>query len=47
METNNGGDWVGMKSLEGYFNNLAATAINDKSLIHQLISKNSKLAATN
>ena len=46
VETNNGGYKVGMKSLEGYFNNLAA-AINYKSVLEQLVANNAKLAATN
>ena len=36
-----------MKSLEGYFDNLAAAVINEKSVLKQMVSNNSKLAATN
>ena len=36
-----------MKALEGYFNNLAAAAINKKSVLEHLLANNSKLAATN
>ena len=46
-EKNNGGDEVGMKSLEGYSDKLAATAISEKSVLEQLVTNNSKLAATN
>ena len=38
---------VGMKALEGFFDNLAAAKINEKSVLNQLVSNNSKLAATN
>ena len=44
---NNGGDKVGMKAPEGYFDNLAAAEINNKSVLEQLVDNNSKLAATN
>ena len=44
---NNGGDEVGMKSLEGYFDNLAAAAINKKSVLEQLVANNSKLDVNN
>ena len=47
VETNNGGDEVGMKALEGYFNKLAAATINEKLVLKQMVAKNSKLAATN
>ena len=47
LETNNGGDEVGMKALEGYFDNLAAAPINDKSVRGKLVANNSKLTATN
>ena len=47
METNNGVNEVGMKALEGYFDNLAASAVNKKSVLEQLVAKNAKLAATN
>ena len=45
--TKNGGDEVGMKALEGCFYNLAAVVINEKSVLVQLVTNNSKLAATN
>ena len=47
METDNGGNEVGMKDLEVYFNNLAAAAINEKLVLEQLVANNSKLIATN
>ena len=40
-------DERGMKSLEGYFDNLDAAAVNEKSFLEQLVSNNTKLAATN
>ena len=36
-----------MKALEGYFDNLAAAAVNNKSVLEQLVANNAKLAATN
>ena len=36
-----------MKSLEGYFDNLAATTVNKKFNIEQLVGSNIKLATTN
>ena len=36
-----------MKALEGYFNNLAAAAVNEKSVLEQLVMNNTKLAVTN
>ena len=36
-----------MKALEGYFDNLAAAAVNEKSVLEQLVENNTKLAATN
>ena len=36
-----------MKSLEGYFDNLAATAVNEKSVLEKLVANKSKLAAAN
>ena len=47
METNNGGNEVGTEALKGYFDNLAATTINDKSVLEQLFANNSKISATN
>ena len=47
METNNDSDKVGMKALEGYFDKIDTAAINEKSVLKQLVAKNSKLAATN
>ena len=39
---------MGMKSLKGYFGNLAAAAtIIEKLVLKQLVSNNAKLAATN
>ena len=37
----------GMKALEGYFDNLAAAAVNEKSVLEQLVENNTKLAANN
>ena len=36
-----------MTSLEGYFDNIAAAAANDKSVLKQLVANNTKLATTN
>ena len=36
-----------MKDLDGYFDNLAATAVNEKSVLEELVANNTKLAATN
>ena len=36
-----------MESLEGYFDNLAAAAVNKKSVLEKLVVNNTKLAATN
>ena len=36
-----------MKDIEGYFDNLVADAINEKSVLEQLVANNAKLAATN
>ena len=47
VETNNGVDEVGMKDLEGYFDNLAAAAVSEKSVLEQLVTNNAMLAATN
>ena len=47
MATDNGGNKLGMKALEGYFDNLDASAINEKSVLEQLVAKNAKLDATN
>ena len=40
---------MGLKSLEGYFDNLAAaaSATNGKTVLEQLVASNAKLAATN
>ena len=38
---------MGMKSLEGYFDNLAAAAVSEKSVLEQLVTNNAMLAATN
>ena len=47
VEMNNGGNEVGMKAIEGYFDNLASSEINKKSVLKKLVDNNSKLAATN
>ena len=47
MTTDDGGDKVGMKALEGYFENLAVAATNNKSVIEQLVANISKLVVTN
>ena len=36
-----------MKSLEGYFDNLAAAAVNEKYVLGKLVANNAKLAAAN
>ena len=47
VATENGGDEVGMKALEVYFDNLAAINNNKKSVLDQLVTNNANLAATN
>ena len=47
VETNNVGEEVGMKAFKGYFDKLVAAAINEKSVLQQLVVNNSKLATTN
>ena len=47
METNQGVDKGSMKAIEGYFDNLAAAAVNKKSVLKKLVTNNTKLAATN
>ena len=47
VEMNNGGDKVGIKALEGYFDNLATSDINKKSVLEKLVANNVKLATTN
>ena len=47
VEKNQGINNGGMKSLEGYFVNLAATGVNKKSVLEKLVANNTKLAATN
>ena len=36
-----------MQSLEGYFDNPAAAAVNEKLVLEQLVANNTKLATTN
>ena len=36
-----------MKSIEGYFKNLTAAVINNKSVIEKLVANNDKITATN
>ena len=47
VETNNGVNEGGMKALEVYFYNLAAAAVNNKSVLELMVANNAKLAATN
>ena len=47
VSTENGGNKVVMKSLEGYFENLVDDAINKKSVLEKLVANNAKLATTN
>ena len=47
VETKKSGGKVGMKAVKWYFDNLAATTINEKSVLNQLVANNAKLAATN
>ena len=46
VETNNVLDEVGMEALEGYFENLAAAAVNEKSVLGQLVANNANIATT-
>ena len=47
VATDNVGNEVVTKALEGYFDNLADAAINKKSVLEKLVANNAKLAATN
>ena len=47
VEKNQGVDEGGMKSLEGYFDNLDGAAVNEKSVLEKLVANNTKLAVTN
>ena len=38
---------VGLKALEGYFDNLYTTSTNEKTVLEQLVARNAKLIATN
>ena len=40
-------DVVGLKALEGYFNNLAAAAVNEKGFLQQLVLNNTTLSTSN
>ena len=46
-ENQQGVDDCNMMAFEGYFDNLAVTAVNEKSVLQQLVSNNTKLAASN
>ena len=45
VENNQGVDDGGMKALEGYFDNLAAAAVNEKLVLEKLVANNTELAA--
>ena len=47
VATDNGGDEVDMKALKGYFDNLATTSTNEKSVLEQLVANNNKLDSSN
>ena len=47
VETNQGVNEGGMQSLEGYFENLTTVAVNEKSVLDQLVANNTNLAFTN
>ena len=47
VTTDDGGKAVGLKALEGYFDNLATAKTNKKIVLDQLVSSNANLAATN
>ena len=47
MKNKQEGDDGGMKSLEGYFDNLSVAVVNEKSVLEQLVLNNTKLAASN
>ena len=47
VATDKDGNRVGIKSLEGYFDNLAAATTNNKLVLEQLVANKAKLAATN
>ena len=46
-ENQQGVDDCNMMAFKGYFDNLAVTAVNEKSVLQQLVSNNTKLAASN
>ena len=41
------GDEVGLKALKGYFDNVAASTNNEKTVLEQLVASNAKLATKN
>ena len=47
MEKKQEVDNDGVKALEGNFDNLATAAVNEKSILEQLVLNNTKLAASN
>ena len=47
METQQEVDDGGMKALEGYFDNLSDSAVNEKSVLQQLVLNNTKTATSN
>ena len=47
VEKHQGVNDGGIKALEGYFDNLAAAAVNEKSVLYQIVANNTKLASTN
>ena len=40
-------DGIGLKALEGYFDNLAAKAVNEKGVLQQLVLNNTTFATSN
>ena len=46
VETNHGGNEVGMKALKRYFDNLAAATVNKNQCFEKLVENNATLAAT-
>ena len=47
VEKIQGVDDGGMQALEGYFSNLSAAVVNEKSALENLVANTTKLAATN
>ena len=47
VTTDDGDDTVGLKALKGYFDNVAASTNNEKTVLEQLVASNAMLATKN